>query len=140
MQLIRCKYNKNPNNKAFSALYSSPKSSQSKDCCGFDSSQALKTLFLFEFLVLDLFQKFSDVAAGVRIDVGGLGGNHAGAADGVFAEEESLTDLLADVGGGVREAMVVEEQGVHRFAARNRRGVDDRDALRSGLGAVVRVE
>ena len=82
-----------------------------------------------------LFQEFSDVAAGVRVDVGGLGGNHAGAADGVFAEEESLTDLLADVGGGVREAMVVEEQGVHRFAARNRRGVDDRDALRSGLGA-----
>lgn len=56
-----------------------------------------------------LFQEFSDVAAGGRVDVGGLGGNHAGAADGVLAEEESLTDLLADVGGGVGEAVVVEE-------------------------------
>ncbi len=31
--------------------------------------------------------------------------------------------------------MVVEEQGVHRLAAGNGRGVDDRDVLRGGLGA-----
>lgn len=54
-------------------------------------------------------KQFRDVAACVWVDVGGLCGNHAGAALRIFAEQKSLADLLMNVGGGVGNAVVVEE-------------------------------
>ena len=82
-----------------------------------------------------LLQQPGDVAAGIGIDVGFLVLYHPIAGGGVAAELEGTAYLLVYVGGGVGEAVVVEEEGVHRLAARDRRGVDDRDVLRGGFGA-----